>query len=71
MSQTADDDVERWFGEGGHDESDHLRAALIERISRAGPDELPLLWAQAVREFGEEASRVWQEALSSGDASET
>jgi len=77
MSQDAHDDVDRWLGEGGPDgsdaagDSDAVRAALIDRISTAKPLELPVLWAQAVKEFGEDASRIWQEALSSRDASET
>ncbi len=66
-----DDSAERWLGEGGHDY--HLaRARLVAEVGRAAEAQRADLWELAVTEYGEsEASRIWQEALSSGDASDT
>jgi hypothetical protein len=65
-------DEARWSGEGGHDPAHVARATLVEQVRAAGDAQLGDLWDEAVREYGEdEASRIWQEALASSDASET
>jgi hypothetical protein len=69
--QQPDDGAQRWIGEGGHDY--HVaRARLVAEVARADEAQRADLWGIAVTEYGEsEASRIWQEALSSGDASDT
>jgi hypothetical protein len=66
-----DDSAERWLGEGGNDYR-VARARLIGEVAQAAEAQRADLWEIAVTEYGEsEASRIWQEALSSGDASDT
>jgi hypothetical protein len=69
--QQSDDGAERWLGEGGHDY--HVaRARLVAEVAQADEAQRGDLWQVAVTEYGEsEASRIWQEALSSSDASDT
>lgn len=69
--QQSDGSAERWLGEGGHDL--HVaRARLVEEVVRADEAQRANLWELAVTEYGEsEASRIWQEALSASDASDT
>lgn len=60
--------------EGGREDREDRRAeraAMLDRIAAAEPSELAALWLRAVAEWGDEASRIWQEALSATDASET
>jgi hypothetical protein len=71
MGESSDDAVGRWANEGGHGPSDHARADLLARIAAADQSELALLWSEAVAVWGVGASRLWQEALSAYDASET
>ena len=55
---------EHWEDEGGH--------LPLREVAGAAPPRLDELWSIAVEQLGEdEASRVWQEALSASDASET
>jgi hypothetical protein len=69
--QQPDDSAERWLGEGGHD-AHVARARLVAEVAQADESQRADLWGVAVTEYGEsEASRIWQEALSSGDASDT
>ena len=58
-------------GEGSRDGPGRSRADLLARIAAADPSELAVLWAEAVAAWGDGASRLWQEALSAYDASET
>ncbi len=63
---------EHWADEGGHLPPLHSRAWFLREVANAGPAQLDDLWHIAVQQLGEdEASRVWQEALSASDASET
>ena len=71
MGESSNDAVGRWLNEGGHDLSDHSRADLLARIAAADRTELAVLWSRAVAEWGDGASRLWQEALSAYDASDT
>lgn len=71
MGEPSNDAVGRWLNEGGHDLADHARADLVARIAAADRSQLAALWAEAVAEWGDGASRLWQEALSAYDASET
>jgi hypothetical protein len=71
MGKSDNHAVGRWLNEGGHDLSDHARADLLARIAAADRSELAALWSEAVAEWGDGASRLWQEALSAYDASET
>ncbi len=71
MSETADAGTEQWLNEGGHDVSDPARTDLLEQIAGARPSDLAALWSRAVVEWGDDASRIWQEALAASDASET
>lgn len=65
-------DEERWLAEGGHEPAHIARARLIALVRDAGDAQRGDLWNQAVLEYGDdEASRIWQEALASSDASET
>ena len=60
------------LGEGGDTSADVARTRLVAAVARAGDAERGDLWVTAVAEYGEDgASRIWQEALSAGDASET
>jgi hypothetical protein len=69
--ERPDDDAERWLGEGGHDVQ-VARARLVAEVAQADEPQRADLWRVAVTGYGEsEASRIWQEALSSGDASDT
>lgn len=63
--------IDRWLNEGGHDVSDHSRSDLVTRIATAEKSELAAMWPRVVREWGDDASSLWQEALSASDASET
>ena len=68
----TDTETGRWQAEGGHPPPDHSRAWWVHEIARAGTEQLDDLWHQLVEQYGEEhASRLWQEALSSSDASQT
>jgi len=63
---------ERWLGEGGHDGPPPSRAHLLAEIATADESALPALWREAVDAFGsDEASRLWWQALSASDASDT
>jgi hypothetical protein len=63
---------EHWADEGGHLPPLHSHAWFLREVARARQAERADLWRIAVEELGdEEASRVWQEALSASDASET
>lgn len=65
-------DEDRWDGEGGHAPPHIRRSRLIDELARASDTQRAELWDAAVREFGEDgASRIWQEGLSSSDASGT
>lgn len=69
---TGSTDLDRWDGEGGHAAPHIRRSRLIDKLAGAGDAQRADLWDTAVREFGEvEASRIWQEGLSSSDPSET
>jgi len=71
MSDPLEDD-ERWTGEGGHEAPTRSQAELLAEIRAADRSELSELWEIAVRDWGEHtASRLWQQALSESDASET
>lgn len=62
----------RWQDEGGHLPPERDRAWWLREIAQAQPAQLDDLWQQAVEQHGEDgASRLWQEALSSSDASQT
>ena len=64
-------DTARWVDEGGQP-PEHSRAWFVAEIAQVDRAELSALWALAVDKLGhDEASRLWQEALSSSDASET
>ena len=71
--QTSESFAEdRWSAEGGHEPAHVARARLIEQVRTAEEAQRRDLWDEAVREYGDdEASRIWQEALSSSDASDT
>jgi hypothetical protein len=71
MSESSDGAIGRWLDEGGHELSDRSRADLLARIAAADRSELAVLWSRAVAEWGDDASRLWQEALSASDASDT
>ena len=71
MGESSNDAVGRWVNEGGHDLADPARADLLARIAAADPSELAVLWSEAVAGWGDGASRLWQEALSAYDASDT
>ena len=71
MSEPGNCVIDRWLNEGGHDVSHYSRTSLVSRIATAEQSELAVLWARVVREWGDDASRLWQEALSASDASET
>ena len=71
MGESSNDAVGRWLNEGGHDLPEHARADLLARIAAADQSELAALWSEAVAQWGDGASRLWQEALSAYDASET
>ena len=71
MGESGSESVGRWPNEDGHGVPDHARADLVTRIAAADRSELAVLWAEAVAEWGDGASRLWQEALSAYDASET
>lgn len=58
-------------GESGHEDRRAERAAMLDRIAAAEPSDLSALWLRVVAEWGDQASRIWQEALSATDASET
>lgn len=63
---------EHWEDEGGHPPPEHSRAWFLREVAYAGQAQRADLWQVAVEQLGEEeASRVWQEALSASDASET
>jgi hypothetical protein len=63
---------DRWLAEGGHEPAHIARARLVELVRTAGEAQRRDLWNDAVREYGDdEASRIWQDALASSDASET
>lgn len=65
-------DEDRWLGEGGHEPAHVARARLVELVRTATDAQRGDLWDEAVREYGDdEASRIWQDALASSDASET
>jgi hypothetical protein len=67
----SEDDTARWTGEGGQPPV-HSYAWFLAEVARADRDELRELWPLAVATLGEaDASRLWQEALSASDASET
>ena len=71
MSDPAPE-TDRWLDEGGHEPTLHSHAWFVVEIARASRAELADLWEIAVDQLGrDEASRLWQEALSSSDASET
>jgi hypothetical protein len=68
MSET---DTARWRDDGGQP-AEHSYAWFLAEVAHADQAELRELWQLAVAKLGrEEASRLWQEALSSSDASET
>jgi hypothetical protein len=70
--QRSDDGKERWLDEGGNEPAHVARAMLVAEVADAGEAQRADLWETAVAEYGDEvASRIWQEALSSGDASDT
>ena len=72
VGSTEFDDEDRWIAEGGHEPLHVRRARLLDELASAGEAQRADLWETAAREFGEhEASRIWQEGLSSSDASET
>ena len=72
MRPTDTGDEQRWLGEGGHAPPHVRRAEILHELEHAGDAQRADLWEIAVREFGEdEASRIWQEGLSSSDASDT
>ena len=71
MGESGNDAVGRWLNEGGHGLSDHDRADLLARIAAADQSQLAALWSEAVARWGDGASRLWQEALSAYDASDT
>ena len=71
MGESGNDAVDRWLNEGGQGLSDHARADLLDRIAAADPSQLAALWSEAVARWGDGASRLWQEALSAYDASDT
>jgi hypothetical protein len=63
---------EHWADEGGQLPPRRSRAWFLREVANAGPAQLDDLWRTAVEQLGEDdASRVWQEALSASDASET
>lgn len=67
----SENDTARWTGEGGQP-PEHSYAWFLTEVARADRDELRELWPLAVAKLGhDEASRLWQEALSASDASET
>jgi hypothetical protein len=71
VSEPSNSVIDRWLNEGGHDVSDHSRSDLVTRIATAEQSELAVMWPRVVREWGDDASSLWQEALSASDASET
>ncbi len=67
----SESDTERWVGEGGQPPA-HSYAWFLAEVARADRAELRELWPLAVAKLGhDDASRLWQEALSASDASET
>lgn len=71
VSAMSETDTARWDGEGGQPPV-HSYAWFLAEVARADRDELRELWPLAVARLGhDEASRLWQEALSASDASET
>ena len=67
----SDADTARWVDEGGPP-PEHSRDWFVAEIARADRAELAALWDIAVDKLGQDvASRLWQEALSASDASET
>ena len=72
VGTTGSADQDRWDGEGGHAAGPERWSRLIDDLAGAGDARRADLWDTAVREFGEDgASRIWQEGLSSSDASDT
>ena len=71
MSEPNDGAIDTWLSEGGHGLPEDARADLVARIAVADRAELADLWRKAVAEWGDEASRLWQEGLSASDASDT
>ena len=55
------------------DDAEHRRlVGVVATVAQHGPQALLRLWEDLVHTYGIEAtSRLWQEALSSGDASQT
>ena len=47
------------------------REQTIADIRETQPEDLGRVWAQVHRDWGEDASRIWQEAFSAEDASDT
>lgn len=67
----SENDTARWNDDGGQP-PEHSYAWFLAEVARADRDELRELWPLAVAKLGhDEASRLWQEALSASDASET
>jgi hypothetical protein len=69
MSEPRIEEV--WTDEGGHNDPELQRQTLVTAIATASQTELVLLWQTASRQWGDEASRIWQEALAASDTSET
>jgi hypothetical protein len=64
--------AEQWLDEGGHDGPRPTRAHLLAEIAAADESALPDLWQEAVDALGrDEASRLWWQALSASDATDT
>lgn len=69
MTEQSD---ERWVDEGGHLPPEHSPAWFLREIAVADAERLEDLWAVAIEQLGDDAaSRLWQEAFSGSDASET
>jgi hypothetical protein len=67
----GDEGTARWDDEGGRS-PEHSYDWFLTEVARADRDELRELWPLAVARLGpDEASRLWQEALSASDASDT
>lgn len=67
----SEPDTARWNDDGGQP-PEHSYAWFLAEVARADRDELRELWSLAVAKLGQaDASRLWQEALSASDASET
>jgi hypothetical protein len=69
MSEPAIEEV--CGDDGGHNDPELQRQTLVRAIATASQTELVALWQTTSGQWGDDASRIWQEALAASDTSET